>query len=97
MPNLKWRINSCCCKRICLGCDHANTLREFDGGLEHKCPYCREPVPDTEEEGDQNLMERAKANDTAALRLMGVKCRGEGDSEGAAKYYIYESSSIRGY
>src|SRR5210317_1224568 len=37
-------INSCCCKRICNGCDYANQVREMEQGLEHKCAYCREQL-----------------------------------------------------
>jgi hypothetical protein len=32
------RINSCCSKRICVGCVHANQKRETEQGLEQKCP-----------------------------------------------------------
>jgi hypothetical protein len=80
-------INSCCSKMICKGCSHANKKREGEQGLEHKCPYCREPLPDTEEEVDKNYMERAKVNDPIAIFKMGVKCRGEGDNEGAFEYW----------
>jgi TPR repeat protein len=83
----KSTVNSCCCKLICLGCDHANQKREREQGLEHKCPFCREPVPKTNEEYDQNLMKRVKANDPLAMYQMGVKCDQEGDYEGAFQYY----------
>jgi hypothetical protein len=43
-------IVSCCCKRICDGCDHANEKRMDEEGLEQKCPFCREPLPETDEE-----------------------------------------------
>jgi len=69
----KWAINSCCCKTICKGCEYANVLREKEQGLEHRCPYCREPLPDTDEEMDQNYMKRIKANDPVALFQMGEK------------------------
>jgi TPR repeat protein len=62
-------------------------MRELDGGLEQKCPFCREPNPKTNEEGTQNVMERAKANDPNALFYMGSICDDEGDYEGAVKYY----------
>jgi hypothetical protein len=80
-------INPCCCKLICNGCAHANQLRETEQGLEHRCPYCREPLPENEEEGIQNFNERAKANDPVALCQMGKKLDNEGDLEGAFKYY----------
>ncbi len=80
-------INSCCCKRICSGCDYANKQREIEQGLEHKCPYCREPLTNTQEECDQNFMKRAKANDPVALFNMGSKCYKERDYEKAVEYY----------
>jgi tetratricopeptide (TPR) repeat protein len=80
-------INSCCCKYICLGCDYANKKRELEQGLEHKCAFCREPLPETEEKIDQNLMKRVKANDTFALHQMGGRCGDKGDYEEAFQYY----------
>jgi len=80
-------VNSCCCKRICRGCDYANKNREIKQGMEHKCPFCREPLPKTDEESIQNYMKRAKANDPIALFNMGKKCYEEGDYEGAFQYY----------
>ncbi len=84
----KWTVSSCCCKIICLGCDYANQLREFEEGLERKCSYCREPLPKNQEEVSQNYMERAKANDPVAFFRMGSKCKEEGDLEGAFEYWI---------
>jgi tetratricopeptide (TPR) repeat protein len=84
----KWRINPCCCKRICLGCDYANKLREKEQGMEHhRCPYCREPLPNTDAEMVQNFMKRAKANDPVALFNIGSKYYKERDYEGAFEYY----------
>ena len=65
----------------------ANRLREEEQGLEHKCPYCREPVAKSQEEGDKNSMKRVKANDPIALLTVGVKCQEEGDYEKAFEYY----------
>jgi TPR repeat protein len=79
----KSSINTCCCKRVCDGCVVANVIREREQGLEMRCPYCREPIPKTDEEADQNLMKRVKANDPNALFQMGAK----GDYEKAVKYY----------
>lgn len=87
----KWRMNSCCCKRICGGCSYANQKREWEQGLEHKCPFCREIIPngneDHEEEAYKNYMERVKANDPAAMNEMGKKCYIKGDYEGAIQYF----------
>jgi TPR repeat protein len=80
-------INSCCSKRICDGCNIANKKREQEEGMDHRCAYCREPLPDTEEEAIQNERKRAKANDPIALCQVGVECEEEGDIEGAIQYY----------
>jgi len=56
------RINSFRSKRICVGCVHANQKQEMEQGLEQKCPYCREPVPKTDEEVNHNNMENVKVN-----------------------------------
>ena len=83
----KSSISSCCCKMICNGCDYANQRREAEEGLEHKCAYCREPMPKTQEEIDPNQMKRVKANDPVALNCFGDKYDDEGDYEKAFEYY----------
>ncbi len=83
----KRRMNSCCCKRICDGCSHANTKREIEQGLVQKCAFCREPVPKTDEEIERNLMKRVEANDPVALCQVGtIRCDDKGDYEGAVEY-----------
>eukprot|EP00986_Skeletonema_menzelii_P005248 scaffold1873_cov183-Skeletonema_menzelii.AAC.1 len=42
-------LNTCCSKRICGGCDYANQMRELEGKLQQKCPFCRKALPDTDE------------------------------------------------
>ncbi len=83
----KWTVNTCCCKRICRGCDWANKKREREQGLEARCPYCRDELPKTDEEMNQNYEKRIKATDPVALYLMGQKCNREGDYEGAVEYF----------
>ena len=56
----KTGVYTCCSKRICNGCAYANYLREEEQGLEHKCPYCREPVAKSQEEADKNVMKRVQ-------------------------------------
>jgi hypothetical protein len=85
-PN-KSKIYSCCCQRICNGCGIANQLREAGQGLELKCPYCREPLPDTDDGIDQNFVKRVKANDPVALVKKGIQCRHEGNCYNAFQYY----------
>ena len=81
-------VNSTCCsKRICIGCDYANQKREREQGLEKRCAFCREPLPTTDEEIEQNDMKRVKVNDPAALCNVGKKSYLEGDYEGAFQYF----------
>ena len=74
---------SCCSEIICKGCDYAN---DMSGGGD-RCPFCREPVANREE-NRKKLMKRIKANDPAALTEMGQKCYDKGDYDGALKYSI---------
>ncbi len=91
----KTNMTMCCSKIICAGCSFANALRERQQGMETgRCPFCREPVKNTQEEGLQNeenkkmFMERVKANDPFAISVMGKKCDDEGDYEGAIQYWM---------
>jgi hypothetical protein len=87
LDETKLSINSCCCKYVCRGCVLANSEREMEMGLEQRCPFCRELIPEEQEEGIQNYVERAKANDPVALFRMGAECHKKGDYEGASEYW----------
>ena len=88
LDKFKSAMKICCGKLICRGCDYANFFREQEQGLEHRCLYCREPIPTTKEEGDQHYQKRIKANDPVALSQKGIlRCNDEGDYEGAIKYW----------
>jgi tetratricopeptide (TPR) repeat protein len=80
-------LYTCCSKIICHGCQYANSLRELEKGLDHKCPFCREPDAKTREESEQRSMERIKANDPVAICGFGKQRFHEGDYEEAFKYY----------
>lgn len=80
-------INSCCCKKICRGCNYENQTREWNEGLDQRCPYCRELLPKTDEEKNRNLMKRVKANDPVALNIAGEMRRKEEDYEEAFEYF----------
>jgi TPR repeat protein len=69
-----------------MGCNYGNKQREIEQGLEHKCPYCREPVPNSPEEVIKNCMKRVKANDPVAIREAGKRRRHKGDYDGAFEY-----------
>ena len=77
---------SCCGKRICKACNHANQKREKEGRLGYKCPFCRHPAPTSEEERKINHMKRADANDPFALYQMGIHHHKEGDYKSAFDY-----------
>jgi len=82
---------SCCSKLICDGCSYASMVREVEGSLEHKCAFCRQPMPDSEEEADLNVMKRIKANDQVATREKGAKCYEYKDYSSAFKYWTKAS------
>ena len=85
---LKSGLYSCCCKIICQGCNYANKKLEIGGKLQRKkCPFCREVVPQKEEEHIERLMKRIEANDPVALSQMGTKKLNDGDYTAAFEYW----------
>ena len=77
----------CCSKTICLGCDYANLMREFELRLQPKCPFCRHPLATSDEEAERNLMKRVEANDPAAIGQMGFYRYNAGNHSGAVECY----------
>ena len=84
--NVSSMFMPCCSKRICNGCDIANQKREVEEGLEHRCPYCREPAPKSERKAIKSIMNRVKKNVPAAMCHMGKKHYGEWSYEKALEY-----------
>jgi hypothetical protein len=82
-------LAGCCCKIICNGCFFSNQLREVEGGLEHRCAFCREPVLNSDERDELNkrLMERVKKDDPVAMNEMGRIHEREGDYGKALEYW----------
>ena len=78
---------SCCSKLICFGCTYANMIREIEGRLLPKCPFCRTAVPDTDEEMNEQLMKRIEANDPVAMRYIGTERCEKGDYKSAFEYW----------
>ena len=68
----KLTVNECCSKRICNGCNYANHIREEEARCRKKCLFCREPLPNTEEEAEKLRMKRVEVNDPLALHRMGA-------------------------
>ena len=82
----KSTLYSCCCKRICKGCSHANQKRQLEGRLEPKCPFCRTAAAKTKGEINEFLMKRIEANDPVAMCSMGKEKYQEGDYKSAFEY-----------
>eukprot|EP00986_Skeletonema_menzelii_P010381 scaffold5064_cov137-Skeletonema_menzelii.AAC.1 len=80
-------LYQCCGKLVCNGCVYANMLREIEGGLRNKCPFCRHKFPHTVAEVDQSLMKRAEANDPFALMSVGGLRFRSGDYATAIEYW----------
>ena len=83
----KFTLMPCCSQVICNGCDFANLRREYDGKLDHKCPFCRTAKPKTAEEKMERLLNRIEANDPVAMCRMGAKRCDEGDYKGAFEFW----------
>ena len=80
-------LNSCCSKVICHGCNYANQKREFEGGLQKKCAFCRKAVRKTNEEANKQMMKRIEANDPFAMCQMGKERYRLGDYKAAFEYW----------
>ena len=76
----------CCSKLVCNGCCYANTKRENEAGLWHRCVFCREPAVFGEEEINKRCEKRIKKNDPAAMHFLGKKLYDAGDYETALEY-----------
>jgi hypothetical protein len=83
----KSTLMGCCCKIICKGCCYANQKREIEQRLKHRCAFCREPAPKSQEESDKRTRKRIKKNDPVAMTDVGKKHYGEGDYGKAFGYY----------
>jgi hypothetical protein len=82
----KSAFHSCCSKVICYGCVFANFKSNRDDEEKaRRCPFCREPADD--EQDEKRMMKRIKANDPATLFQTGIKYHNEGDYDGAFEYF----------
>ena len=87
LDRLKSATNSCCSKLICNGCRYANIHREKKMGLRQSCPFCREPVPDTDEECVKRIRKRIEANDPVAMSQWAGMQYEQGDYCSAFEYF----------
>jgi len=69
---------TCCGKDMCGGCFyasfHENQGNEVDNPWP-KCPFCRIPMPTTEEENNERLKKRVENNDAVAMSNLGCYYR----------------------
>ena len=63
---------TCCGKRICGGCCRADVYDNHGNIIvEEKCPFCRAPVPTSNEEHIERLKKRMEVGDTYEFLMMG--------------------------
>ena len=66
----------CCGKIICCGCDNAPKYDHLGNEIsERKCPFCRTPVPDSDEECNGRLQKRVELGDAEAIFTLGNNYR----------------------
>ena len=71
LDNAESQYQSCCGKRICIGCIYAH--KKADNRC--LCPFCRTPPTTSDREEIERLKERAGADDSNAIRLLGCYYR----------------------
>ena len=64
---------SCCGKRLCLGCMRAADDEMKKGTLKRCCPFCRLPLANSDNEDIQRVKKRIKLKDGDAFLALGVK------------------------
>ena len=83
----KSTFHVCCGKLLCNGCSYASQMHQLRENMQRTCPFCRHPMPKTDEEVEKNLMKRIEAKDPHALCKLGLRVLKNGDHEGAFKYW----------
>ena len=70
------KYKSCCGKIICSGCIHAPVYDDRGNKVDNqKCPFCRTPTPDTEEEIIERNKKRMELDDAIAMGNLGCDYR----------------------
>jgi TPR repeat protein len=67
--------------------EYANQKRENEEGLEHRCSFCREPLPKSKEENEKRMMNRVEKNDPSAICHVGKNRRDKGDFKAAMECF----------
>eukprot|EP00984_Skeletonema_dohrnii_P005334 scaffold1874_cov89-Skeletonema_dohrnii-CCMP3373.AAC.11 len=80
-------VQICCSKLICIGCAHANKMREAES-LDPLCPICQESLMKfTPVDLKKFMMKRVEANDPVMIRQEGILQQNEGDYNSAFEYF----------
>jgi len=75
MPTLDTgsRYYDCCGKFVCSGCVHAPVYDDQGNAVAgKKCPFCRVPLPKSDEEVAERIMKRVEVNDAGAMLSLGM-------------------------
>ena len=75
LPSLKsgCRYQTCCGKMICCGCYYAPVYDNQGNKVDNeKCPFCRRPPSDTEEEAIEREKKRMEKDDPIAIHILGT-------------------------
>ena len=71
---------ACCGKIICSGCCYAPVYDNLGNEInEKKCPFCRTPVPSSDEEYKKRLQKRVELDDAEAILMLGCNYRDADD------------------
>ena len=84
---------TCCGKVVCGGCYYANQQRATEL-LKSRCPFCRQPEPDSEEEQLQYIKKRIEANDSYAMKEMGLFCLHDREDHKSAIEYLSKAAGL---
>ena len=77
----------CCGKIICCGCLHAPVYDNLGNEIiEEKCPFCRTPLPGSDEEYNEGLQKRVEVGDAHAFFTLGCYYR-RGEEDGFPQDY----------
>ena len=66
---MKWQ--PCCGKDLCLGSLHSTCYVTTHADEDTPCPFCRAPLPETDEEMFERMRQHVKGNDTRAIWNLG--------------------------
>ncbi|KAK1733660.1 hypothetical protein QTG54_015703 [Skeletonema marinoi] len=83
----KATMHNCCSKVVCYGCHYISRIREMKESLQHRCPFCREPIPSTEKECEKQKLKRIEVNDPVAMCHKGGEKYNEGKYPSAFEWY----------